>query len=255
MPRTILLMLSVSALALAACAEQRSDAELGADEAAEETGEAMNDAGDEMDEAADDFGDEWNEARDDLDQSMDDESMDGGIGQSAPVNAIQDAASIVVGSISGGVAGLTGDPETYARNAHLANVYQIEAGRLAVERGGSEEIRELGEMIVSEHEAQQSSLEAALREAGHDFDLPAELEGRRQGLLDNLGAASDTTFDSAFLQQQSQIHSELAALHNGFEARGQGGEALVSFADDAGDAAGEALEQISSRYGAAVDGE
>lgn len=261
MTRSFLLLLSASALAVSACAEERSDTEDAAENAAEETGEAFETAGENTREAMDDAGDEIDEALADADAAMEggrdsDEAGDpnGGIGQSAPVNVVQDAASIVVGTISGGIAGLTGDPATYVRNAYLSNMYQIEAGSVAAERGNSAEIRALGAMIVTEHEALQATLEAAVGEAGLELEMPDALEGRRQGLLDNLNAASEMDFDAAFLQQQTQIHTELAALHNGFEARGDAG-ALVDYASEASDAAGNALEQITANYGAAVDGE
>ncbi|MFP4518556.1 MAG: DUF4142 domain-containing protein [Oceanicaulis sp.] len=267
MTRTIALLLSTSALALAACAEEGAETEEASEDAADETGEAMNATGEEIEETADEAGEETEEAWNDADGAMDGDDAEGmrytegdenpdndDLGQNPVVNAVQDAASVVVGTVSGGVAGLTGDPETYVRNAYLANMYQIEAGRMAAERGNSPEIQELGEMIASEHEAQQDALETAVTEADLDYDMPAELEGRRQGLLDNLGAAGETTFDSAFLQQQTQIHTELAALHNAFETTGEA-EALTRFASEASDAAGEALERISANYGAAVDGE
>ncbi|MGX6647654.1 DUF4142 domain-containing protein [Maricaulaceae bacterium MS644] len=247
MTRSFLLLLSVSALAVSACAEERSETEEAVENAAEETGEALETAGENTREAMDDAGDE-------IDQALAEADTDGGIGQSAPVNVVQDAASIVVGTVSGGIAGLTGDPQTYVRNAYLSNMYQIEAGRIAAERGNSEEIRALGAMIATEHEALQAALETAVGEAGLELEMPQALEGRRQGLLDNLNAAADMGFDAAFLQQQTQIHTELAALHNGFEARGDAG-ALSSYAGEAGDAAGNALEQITANYGAAVDGE
>jgi putative membrane protein len=262
MSRSFLLLLSVSALAVSACAEERSETEEAAENAAEETREAFETAGDNTREAMDNAGDAYNEARAEAETAMeggrDSEdgagASDGGIGQSAPVNAIQDAASIVVGTVSGGIAGLTGDPAIYSRNAYLSNMYQIEAGRVAAERGNSAEIRALGVMISTEHEALQAALQSAVGEAGLELEMPQALAGRRQGLLDNLNAAADMDFDAAFLQQQTQILTELAALHNGFEARGDAG-ALASYAGEAGDAAGSALEQITANYGAAVDGE
>ncbi|MFW6412502.1 MAG: DUF4142 domain-containing protein [Oceanicaulis sp.] len=288
MTRTFALLLSASALGLAACAEEAAETERAAENAGAETDAAMDEAGRETSEAMNAGEREMDESRaeadaamdgamdDDMDDGMDDGFMDddmddgsmddgmrydegednpdGGLGQTPPVNAAQDAASIVVGTVAGGIAGLTGDEEAYVRNAYLANMYQIEAGRIAAERGGSEEVRSLGDMIASEHEAQQQTLETAVSEAGLGFEMPTELEGRRQGLLDNLNAASDTTFDSAFLQQQTQIHTELAALHNAYETTGDE-QALVTFASEASDTAGEALERISSNYGAAVDGE
>lgn len=247
MTRSFLLLVSVSALAVSACAEERSETGDAAENAAEETGEAFESAAENTHEAMDDAGDELNEALADAD-------ADGGIGQSPPVNVVQDAASIVVGTVSGGIAGLIGNPQTYVSNAYLSNMFQIEAGRVAAERGNSQEIRALGAMIVTEHETLQAALVSAVGEAGLELETPQALEGRRQGLLDNLNAAAEMDFDAAFLQQQTQIHTELAALHNGFEARGDAG-ALASYAAEAGDAAGNALEQITANYGAAVDGE
>lgn len=254
MTRTILLMLSVSTLALAACSEDRSDAELGADEAAGDTRETMDGSG------GDDTWDTADGATDgddsDGDMRYDEgvEADDGGIGQSPPVNLAQDAAGGAVGLAAGVIAGLSGDVDAYVRNVSLGNMYAIQAGRIAMERGNSEVVREIGEALVTDHERLQAELETAIEAAGLDQQLPTELEGRRQGLIDNLDAASDMNFDAAFLQQQEASHIEAVALHEGYEASGDV-DALTGYAGEAGDAVQAHLSLVTRNLGAAVDGE
>lgn len=255
MTRTILLMLSASALTLAACAEERSDAELGADEAAGDTRETMDGSGGD---------DTWNDA----DAAMDGDNNDGGmrytegdetpdeddLGQSPPVNLAQDMAGGAAGLAAGVIAGLSGDVDAYVRNVTLGNMYEIQAGRIAMERGNSDVVREIGQALVTDHERLQRELEAAIEAAGLDQQLPTELEGRRQGLIDNLDAASDMDFDAAFLHQQEAAHLEAVALHEGFEASGDV-DALTGYAGEAGNVVQGHLSQVTRNLGAAVDGE
>ena len=243
MIRTITLLASASALALAACSDDSYETDTDSDM---DTSAEMNSAmGDETD--------------GELDEGMRYESGeetadDDDLGQSPPVNSAQDTASVPAGLTAAVVAGLSGDVDAYVRNVALGNEYQIQAGRIAMERGNSEEVRELGEMLVSGHEQLQNELRTAVEAAGLDFELPGELEGRRQGMIDNLNAAADMDFDAAFLSQQESTHVEAVALHEGYEASGDV-DALTDYAGSAGNMAQSHLDEVTAQLGAAVDGD
>ncbi|MGJ3232826.1 MAG: DUF4142 domain-containing protein [Oceanicaulis sp.] len=268
MTRTIALLLSTSALALAACADEAAETENAAENAANETGEAMNAAGEEAEQAWDDadgamdggVSEPGRGARDDgdTDEGMrfteGDETPENDLGQNPAVNLAQDMAAGPAGLAAGVVAGLSGDVEAYVRNVTLGNMYEIQAGRIAMERGNSPDVQEIGRLIVQDHQELQEQLEAALAEAGLDLDLPTEFEGRRQGLIDNLNAASDVDFDAAFLHQQEAAHLEAVALHEGFEAAGEP-EALTEYAGMAGNVVQGHLGEVTENLPAAVDGE
>ena len=58
---------------------------------------------------------------------------------------------------------------------------------------------------------------------------PAAMDERRQGLIDNLRAASGTDFDRTFVTQQIAAHEEALTLHRGYAENGDN-PALKTFA-------------------------
>ena len=134
-------------------------------------------------------------------------------GQSDPVNAAQDATSEAVGSVSAMTAGQTVDG--YVMNAAMGDMYEIQAADMALERTQNAQVRELAQMIKTDHTAASERLRAAAQAAGET--LPTELDERRQGMLDNLRAASSAEeFDRVYIAQQVAAHEEALALHRGF---------------------------------------
>jgi putative membrane protein len=250
MTRTLTFLLSASALALVACSDDTPASESGADAINEGEAEPF----DNMDDPAETQADAGGETDQGLRYTEGDERPEDDLGQTPAVNLAQDLAAGPAGVAAGVAAGLSGDVEAYVRNVTLGNMYEVQAGRIAMERGGSQDVREIGRLIVQDHQELQEELVASLAEAGLDLDLPTELEGRRQGLIDNLNAASDANFDAAFLHQQEAAHIEATALHEGFEAAGEP-EALTDYAGMAGNVVQGHLEQVTENLPEAVDGE
>jgi putative membrane protein len=132
-----------------------------------------------------------------------------------PVNAVQDAASVPVGQMSAATLGAN-TPDAYVANAAMGDMYEIRAAELALERSHNAEVRELAEMIRTDHTQASEALRQAASQAAADVELPAELDERRQGLLDNLRAATGAAFDQVYVDQQVAAHREAVTLHEGF---------------------------------------
>jgi putative membrane protein len=181
-----------------------------------------------------------------------DADADDGLGQTPPVNAVQDLAAGPTGVADAAVTG--GDTEAFVRNAALGGMYEIQAGEIALEKAGSPELRELGQMLIDDHTRIGMELEQAVADAGLTLPMPTELDERRQGLIDNLMAASDTTFDAAFLHQQEAAHLETITLLESYESRGDVPQ-LVEAARAAQEPVRHHLEVIHDNLGAAADGE
>lgn len=135
------------------------------------------------------------------------------VGQTEPVNAAQDATSAVVGQTSAATLGAN-TLGGYVSNAAIGDMYEVEAGRMAQERGVSAETKALGEMLVSDHTAAAEQMAGLARAAGET--IPTEMDERRKGLLDNLRAAQGAEFDRVFAEQQVAAHQEALTLHEGF---------------------------------------
>ena len=142
-----------------------------------------------------------------------DGANDTDLGQTDPVNAVQDATSAVVGETSAETLGAN-TLEGYVDNAAIGDMYEIEAGRMAQARGVSAETKALGEMLVSDHTAAAERMAGLARAAGET--IPTEMDERRQGLIDNLRAAQGAEFDRVFAEQQVAAHEEAISLHEGF---------------------------------------
>lgn len=136
-------------------------------------------------------------------------------GQSEPVNATQDAMSGPVGQMSAATLGAN-TVEGYITNAAIGDLYEIEAGRLALERTQNAQVRELAQMIVDDHTAASEALKGLAPQAAPDVTVPTELDQRRQGMIDNLRAASAEDFDRVYIDQQVAAHNEAVTLHRGF---------------------------------------
>lgn len=138
-------------------------------------------------------------------------------GQSEPVNAAQDATSAAVGQTSAATLGNT--TEGFATSAAISDMYEVEAGKLAQTKASSPDVKAYAKMLVDAHTKTTAELKPLA--AAANVTLPAALDERRKGLIDNLNAASAADFDKTYLAQQSAAHEEALTL---FKSYGDSGD-------------------------------
>ncbi|MDO9487416.1 MAG: DUF4142 domain-containing protein [Sphingomonadaceae bacterium] len=112
----------------------------------------------------------------------------------------------------------TGTAAGYAAAAAQGDMYEVEAGRIALERSNSPEIKQFAQTMVDSHSATTAELRTALATAG--LAVTPALDPRHQALLDALRAASPLEFDTAYLDQQSVVHGEALRLHRSYAESG-----------------------------------
>jgi len=100
--------------------------------------------------------------------------------------------------------------------AATADMYEIQAADIALQRSQNAGVKALATMIKTDHTAASNAFKAMLPQAAPDATVPTALDERRQGLVDNLRSASAATFDAAWLDQQIAAHNEALTLHRGF---------------------------------------
>lgn len=137
---------------------------------------------------------------------------------------IQDKVGGMVGMASASTAG-SHKGEAFVANACMGDLYEIEAGRLAMSRSRSEPVRQFAAMLVEHHTTAMHQMRSALRsrEVTGQFERLApthELDNRRRGMLEHLRDAPDDDFDKMFLDQQRLAHQESVALHKGYAENG-----------------------------------
>lgn len=136
-------------------------------------------------------------------------------GASEAVDRTQDAAAGPVGQMSAATMG-SNMVSAYVPNAAMGDMYEIQAADIALERTQNARVRELAQMIKTDHTAASEALKSQAPQAAPDVMIPTSLDQRRQGLIDNLRSASASDFDRVWIDQQISAHNEALTLHRGF---------------------------------------
>lgn len=131
------------------------------------------------------------------------------------VDKVQDAVSAPVGQTSAATMG-SNLVSAYVPAAAMGDMYETQAADIALERSARADVKALAQMIKSDHTAAAAALKAAAPTAAPGVALPAELDERRKGLLDNLRSAAASDFDKVYIDQQVAAHQEAVTLHRGF---------------------------------------
>jgi putative membrane protein len=166
---------------------------------------------------------------------------------SAPVNTAQDVAATGVGMASAVTHGTT--VAAYVPAAAMADMYEIEAGKIALQRSKSPQVKHLAQMIIDDHTAMSNKMKAALPQAAPGVTPPTGLDDRRTGMINNLKAAGDSDFDLAYLHQQLAAHTEAVTLHSEYAKAGDN-PALKQLASDAVPMIQKHLSEIKTAGGA-----
>lgn len=131
------------------------------------------------------------------------------------IDKAQDMTAGAVGQTSAATMG-SNMQGAYITNAAMGDMYEIQAADIALERTQNAQVRELAQMIKTDHTAASEAMKGMLPQAAPDAAVPTELDERRQGLIDNLRSASAENFDQTYIDQQIAAHNEALTLHRGF---------------------------------------
>ncbi|WP_219414767.1 DUF4142 domain-containing protein [Pseudonocardia nigra] len=106
--------------------------------------------------------------------------------------------------------GVSEQDRKFLRQAHQSNLAEIQTGKLAQEKGESDEVRELGRLFVKDH----SKLDDELVEAADDLgvDLPSQPNREQKAIAEKLEDLAGAEFDDAWVDAQIEMHEEAVAL-------------------------------------------
>jgi putative membrane protein len=111
----------------------------------------------------------------------------------------------------------------YLRAAHQSNLAEIAGGKLAQQKGDSQDVKDLGARFVADH----TKLDAAVRQTASqlDVDLPGAPNEEQQALAAKYQQASGDDFDALFVSTQMDAH--MKAMANGQKEISQGSDAAA----------------------------
>jgi putative membrane protein len=133
------------------------------------------------------------------------------------MSAMKDTVGHGVGVVS---AETTSATKGFVEAAAVSDMYEVEAGKIAQQRGQSASVKNFGAKMVTAHTETSNKLKAALASTHPDITPPAMLDSRHQGMIDELRGAKDTDFDHRYIAQQVAAHQEALILMEGYAKNG-----------------------------------
>lgn len=124
------------------------------------------------------------------------------------------------GDAMAGGAAAGNSPEAYVSNAAISDMYERESSQLALTAASSTAVKTFARQMIADHTATTAEVKKIVSSSNIDIKPPAQLDSRRQGLIDSLRKAAPADFDRIYVQQQTAAHREALALHKGFADAG-----------------------------------
>ena len=83
----------------------------------------------------------------------------------------------------------------FVQKAAMSDMYEVEAGKIASQKGQSAPVKGFGQMMVDAHSKTTEELKGIVASEKFKVDFPTTLDAKHQKLIDDLNAASNEDFD------------------------------------------------------------
>jgi putative membrane protein len=136
---------------------------------------------------------------------------------SESLSAVKDTAAGMVGQVS---AEMTSTTQGFVTAAATSDMYEVTAGKIAIQRAQSPEVKAFARKMVEAHTGTTAKLKGII--AGNNINVtpPAHVDNRRQVMLDDLRGAKAEDFDHRYISQQIAAHKEADILFRGYAKDG-----------------------------------
>ena len=115
----------------------------------------------------------------------------------------------------------------FVMEAAMGGMMEVELGRLAVERGVSDAVKQFGQRMIDDHTRANQELMQLASAAG--LTPPAALDAKHQAMVTKMARLSSAEFDRAYARQMVKDHEKTVALFQRESSRGAH-DGLKSFA-------------------------
>lgn len=147
---------------------------------------------------------------------------------SEAMSATEDGVAGAVGTVS---AEMTSTTKGFVTAAATSDMYEVTAGKIALERSQSPDVKAFAQQMVDAHTKTTETLKGILASNKIAATPPAHVDSRRQGMLDNLRGASASEFDHRYVVQQVAAHKEADIIMRGYAKSGDNPK-IRAFASD-----------------------
>jgi putative membrane protein len=132
------------------------------------------------------------------------------------------AAFVAIGcnrssTASNGSVGTSGDTDrnevkaadkTFVNDMIIANMGEVELGKLAVERSSNAEVKKFGQMMIDDHTKAGDKLKAVA--SAHNIPIPTDLDSKHRDLRDRLAKLNGSAFDHEYMEAMVDGHKDVA---------------------------------------------
>src|SRR4029450_2564565 len=108
----------------------------------------------------------------------------------------------------------------FAQKVAMSDMYEVEAGKIANQKGQSPLVKGFGQMMVEAHSKTTEDLKSIMANEKLKVDLPTKLDSKHQKLIDDLTAASDTDFDKTYAKTEVDGHEDAVKLFDSYAKDG-----------------------------------
>ena len=107
----------------------------------------------------------------------------------------------------------------FVQKAAMGGIAEVDAGKLAQDKGSSDAVKQFGAKMVADHGKANDELKSIA--SGKSIDVPADTDAKHKKAKASLEAKSGAAFDSAYKAQMVADHKETIAL---FQKEAKGGQ-------------------------------
>jgi predicted outer membrane protein len=124
------------------------------------------------------------------------------------------------GQMSGGgtATGLSSMDQKFVMEAATGGMAEVELGRLAAERGSSDDVKQFGQRMVDDHSRANSELMQLTTAKG--ITVPAALDAKHQAQMTKMSQLSGAAFDRAYSKEMVKDHQKDVSLFQKQATRG-----------------------------------
>lgn len=182
----------------------------------------------------------------------------GGSEEGQPANGSATVAKTYEGPKPEGVSGPNDAVTTtfYIPQSATSDMYEIQAGELALVRARAPEVKAFARKMVNDHRKSSEKLHKFVASHPVNIAIPQNIDPRRSAMLANLQKAGADEFDSVYIGQQAAAHQEAVNLQSSYASRGDY-PALKSLAQETAKMVSEHRDmaaKLDARFGPAKGG-
>jgi putative membrane protein len=120
--------------------------------------------------------------------------------------AVSPAGSGAVGT-SGETADVSGADRDFVRDASIANLAEIDLGRMALDRAADANVKKFAQMMVDDHTKANRELQTVA--SRHHIEIPSQVDDKHRDKAEDLSKKQGADFDRAFADAMVDGHQDV----------------------------------------------